>query len=72
MVRLQEGAWYSPVDESIGALDTYGCPNTLTLDIGASKLSQATCVSTCLVNVEKWQGDAPVPNGFTGPVEVAR
>lgn len=72
VVRLQEGAWYSPVDESIGALDTYGCPNTLTLDIGASKLSQATCVSTCLVNVEKWQGDAPVPNGFTGPVEVAR
>lgn len=72
VVRLQEGAWYSPVDETIGALDTYGSPNTLTLDIGSSKLSQATCVSTCLVNVEKWQGEAPAPNGFSGAIEVER
>ena len=67
VVRLQEGAWFSPLDEKVGSIDTYGCPNTLTLDIGASKLSQATCVSTCLVNVEKWQGEAPEPNGFSGP-----
>ena len=72
VVRLQEGAWFSPLDESIGAIDTYGCPNTLTLDIGASSLSQATSVSTCLVNVEKWQGDAPAANGFSGPTEVTR
>ena len=72
VVRLQEGAWFSPLDEKVGSIDTYGCPNTLTLDIGASKLSQATCVSTCLVNVEKWQGEAPEPNGFSGPKIVER
>ena len=72
VVRLQEGAWFSPLDEKVGSIDTYGCPNTLTLDIGASKLSQATCVSTCLVNVEKWQGEAPEPNGLRGPKIVER
>ena len=72
VVRLQEGAWFSPSDEKEGALDTYGNPNTLTLDIGTSSLAQAACVSTCLVNVEKWQGEAPAPNGFNGPREVER
>ncbi|TDQ57390.1 trimethylamine-N-oxide reductase (cytochrome c) [Mesocricetibacter intestinalis] len=72
VVRLQEGAWYSPADETVGAIDTYGDPNTLTLDIGSSELAQAVCVSTCLVKVEKFSGTAPQPNGFNGPVEVAR
>ncbi|WP_337123432.1 molybdopterin dinucleotide binding domain-containing protein, partial [Staphylococcus aureus] len=28
VVRLQEGAWYSPENETIGSIDTYGDPNT--------------------------------------------
>ncbi|OBW93360.1 trimethylamine-N-oxide reductase TorA [Gallibacterium salpingitidis] len=71
VVRLQEGAWYSPLDEKIGAIDTYGDPNTMTLDIGTSKLSQAVSANTCLVNIEKFTGVAPMPNGFTGAIEVA-
>ena len=49
VVRIQEGAWYGPTGPEIGALDTYGDPNTLTLDIGTSSLAQATSANTCLV-----------------------
>lgn len=70
VVRLQEGAWYSPLDESVGAIDTYGDPNTMTLDIGTSKLAQAVSANTCLVNIEKFIGNAPAPNGFNGAIEV--
>lgn len=70
VVRLQEGAWYSPLDEKIGSIDTYGDPNTMTLDIGSSDLAQAVSANTCLVNIEKFNGNAPKPNGFTGPIEV--
>jgi len=71
VVRISEGAWYGPVDETIGALDTYGDPNTLTQDIGASKLSQATSANTCLVEIEKFLGEVPAVQSFGGPVEVA-
>ncbi len=70
VVRIYEGAWYGPVDASIGALDTYGDPNTLTLDVGSSKLAQATSANTCLVQIEKFEGDAPAVTSFGGPVEV--
>ncbi|QLB19667.1 trimethylamine-N-oxide reductase TorA [Mannheimia granulomatis] len=70
VVRLQEGAWYSPLDEKIGAIDTYGDPNTMTLDIGSSKLAQAVSANTCLVNIEKFIGEAPAANGFNGAIEV--
>jgi trimethylamine-N-oxide reductase (cytochrome c) len=71
VVRIHEGAWYGPVDETLGALDTYGDPNTLTQDIGASQLSQATSANTCLVEIEKFAGVAPAVQSFGGPVEVA-
>ncbi len=71
VVRIHEGAWYGPVDETIGALDTYGDPNTLTQDLGSSKLSQATSANTCLVEIEKFQGEAPAVQSFGGPVEVS-
>lgn len=71
VVRLQEGAWYSPLDEKIGSIDTYGDPNTMTLDIGSSSLAQAVSANTCLVNIEKYKGIAPEPNGFKGPIEIA-
>ncbi|QLB12115.1 trimethylamine-N-oxide reductase (cytochrome c) [Bisgaardia hudsonensis] len=70
ILRLQEGAWFSPLDETVGSIDTYGDPNTMTLDIGSSSLAQAVSANTCLVNIEKYQGEAPAANGFTGPIEV--
>lgn len=70
VVRIFEGAWYSPLDETVHAIDTYGDPNTLTIDVGTSSLSQAPSPNTCLVEIEKYVGLAPAANGFTGPVVV--
>ncbi|MTI16237.1 trimethylamine-N-oxide reductase TorA [Rhodobacteraceae bacterium RKSG542] len=70
VVRIHEGAWYGPVDASIGALDTYGDPNTLTMDVGTSQLAQATSANTCLVEMEKFEGPLPPVTSFGGPTEV--
>ena len=70
VVRIQEGAWYGPTGPEIGAIATYGDPNTLTLDIGTSSLAQATSANTCLVQIEKFVGNAPAVTSFGGPTEV--
>ncbi|QZA79654.1 trimethylamine-N-oxide reductase TorA [Deefgea piscis] len=70
VVRLQEGAWYGPTGPEIGALDTYGDPNTMTQDIGTSSLAQAISANTCVVEVEKYKGKAPAVTAFGGPTEV--
>ncbi|WP_343720205.1 trimethylamine-N-oxide reductase TorA, partial [Achromobacter dolens] len=70
VVRIHEGAWYGPTGPEIGALDTYGDPNTLTLDIGSSELAQATSANTCLVEIELFKGVAPAVTAFGGPAEV--
>ncbi len=70
VIRIQEGAWYGPTGPEIGAIDTYGDPNTVTLDIGTSQLAQAVSANTCLVQVEKFTGEVPPVNPFGGPIEV--
>ncbi|MFD2167485.1 trimethylamine-N-oxide reductase TorA [Thalassotalea euphylliae] len=70
VARIHEGAWYGPIDETIGSLDTYGDPNTVTMDWGASKLSQATSANTCLVQIEKFKEKAPEVTSFTFPSSV--
>lgn len=70
VVRIQEGAWYGPTGAEIGALDTYGDPNTLTIDIAASELSQGPSANTCLVEIEKYTDEAPAVTAFGGPTYV--
>lgn len=70
VARIQEGAWYGPTGPEIGALDTYGDPNTLTLDVGTSELAQGPSANTCLVEIEKFVGKAPAVTSFGGPHEV--
>jgi trimethylamine-N-oxide reductase (cytochrome c) len=70
VVRLEEGAWYGPLNHEIGSLDTYGDPNTLTQDVPTSELAQAVSANTCIVEVEKFQGDAPPLTAFGGPDQV--
>ncbi len=70
VIRIQEGAWYGPTGPEIGAIDTYGDPNTVTLDIGSSELAQAVSANTCLVQVEKFVGEAPAVTAFGGPTQV--
>ncbi len=60
VVRLSTGAWFDPAGtESNRPLEKHGNPNTLTIDIGASKLSQGCSAQTCLVEVERYDGPAP-------------
>lgn len=70
IIRIEEGAWYGPMGPEIGSLDTYGDPNTLTLDVGTSQLAQGPSANTCLVEIEKFVGVAPPVTSFGGPIEV--
>ena len=60
VVRLSTGAWFDPetVDDRTG-VEKHGNPNVLTLDIGASPLSQGCVAQTCLVEVEKFSEELP-------------
>ncbi|MCL1061145.1 trimethylamine-N-oxide reductase TorA [Shewanella benthica] len=77
IIRIHEGAWYGPVGKDgskeggaeVGALCSYGDPNTLTQDIGTSKLAQACAAYTCQVEFEKFRGKVPQVSSFDGPVE---
>ncbi|EHE6968232.1 trimethylamine-N-oxide reductase TorA, partial [Vibrio parahaemolyticus] len=69
VIRIEEGAWYGPLNEKEGAICTYGDPNTLTQDIGSSELAQATSANTCIVDFEKFTGKVPPVTSFGGPIE---
>ncbi|NUW67965.1 trimethylamine-N-oxide reductase TorA [Vibrio coralliilyticus] len=71
VIRIEEGAWYGPLNEKEGVICTYGDPNTLTMDIGSSELAQATSANTCIVDFEKFTGKVPPVTSFGGPIEVA-
>ncbi|MBT6273376.1 MAG: molybdopterin-dependent oxidoreductase, partial [Chromatiales bacterium] len=60
VVRLSTGAWFDPSDlGNPGALEKHGNPNVLTLDQGASSLSQGCIAQTCLVDMERYDGEVP-------------
>jgi biotin/methionine sulfoxide reductase len=68
VVRLSTGAWFDPEDQgSNRPLEKHGNPNALTLDIGASKLSQGCIAQTCLVEIERFDGPAPAVTAHTLP-----
>lgn len=72
-IALHEGAWYDPLDlgESEKPLCKNGCPNVLTRDEGTSKLAQGNSPNTCIVQVEKFQGNAPRVTVFEQPKQSA-
>ena len=71
-IRLYTGAWYDPVEAgTIGSLDRHGNPNMLTLDKGTSKLGQGPAAQTALVQVERFDGDAPAVSVFDPPATVS-
>ncbi|WP_423460797.1 molybdopterin dinucleotide binding domain-containing protein [Ottowia sp. VDI28] len=62
VVKLSTGAWFDPQEwKSAGAgnVEKHGNPNVLTLDIGASSLSQGCIAQTCLVQIEKLTSPPP-------------
>jgi len=65
---MHTGAWYDPENFGVpGALDKHGNVNVLTRDRGASSLSQGCSAQTCLVQVERYTGEAPPLTAFDGP-----
>ena len=63
---LPTGAWYQPIWSAEGPLDIAGNPNTLTLDVPASAFSGGCAAHTCLVAIERYDGNAPLPS-FEAP-----
>jgi len=72
VVRLREGGWYNPEKPGIiGSMCKYGDVNVLTMDKGASSLSQACSANTALVQIEKYKGKVPVVTAFDPPLSQA-
>ena len=68
VIHLPEGGWYDPEEPGkLGSRCKYGHANVLTIDKGASKLSQATIANTCLVDIAKFEGEAPGVTAFDAP-----
>lgn len=69
VARISTGAWWDPlVPGDPTALDLHGNANTLTRDAGASQLSQGCAAQTCLVQIEKFVGEAPPTRAHSRPV----
>lgn len=69
VARLSTGAWFDPEDGGTNRpLEKHGNPNVLTLDRGASQLSQGCMAQTCLVEIERYDGEAPDVTAHTLPV----
>jgi trimethylamine-N-oxide reductase (cytochrome c) len=68
-IRVNEGGWFDPLGpDKVGSLCKYGDVNTLTLDIGTSRLAQGNCGQTVVGVVEKYQGAPPEVTAFSAPM----
>lgn len=56
VARISTGSWYDPQ----GGMEAHGNPNVLTMDRGASGLSQGCAAQSCLVEARRYDGP-PVP-----------
>jgi biotin/methionine sulfoxide reductase len=65
VVKLSTGAWFDPMLWSPdNPLEKHGNPNVLTADRPASSFSQGCSAQTCLVQVEKFEGELPPVTAF--------
>lgn len=68
-VQLATGAWFDPDDEG---MCKHGNPNVLTRDKGTSRLAQGTTAHTCIVQVERFDGELPTITAFDPPAFAER
>jgi len=65
---MSTGAWFDPDEPGvIGSLCRHGNPNVLTPDKGTSLLGQGPIANSCLVRIEKFEGNAPPVTAFDPP-----
>jgi len=68
VIMLSTGAWYDPLEPGVpGTLEKHGNPNVLTPDKGTSRLSQGPSAHSCLVEVERFEGEPPPVTAFAPP-----
>ncbi len=65
VLKLSTGAWFDP-DPATG-VEKHGNPNVLTLDCGASGLSQGCSAQTCLIEARKLTEKPPMVTAFELP-----
>jgi len=74
VVKLSTGAWFDPSSWRAGGpanVEKHGNPNVLTLDMGASRLSQGCMAQTCLVQVEAFDAADLPPTPYQLPAIVS-
>jgi biotin/methionine sulfoxide reductase len=66
VVQMSTGAWYDPIEP--GGLCKHGNPNVLTRDKGTSRLGQGPIAHSCLVEIERFEGEPPEVTAFIPPI----
>lgn len=73
VMQVSTGAWYDPeIPGDPSSLCKHGNPNVLTPDRGTSRLGQGPTAHSCLVDVEKYEGEPPPVTAFDPPEIVTR
>ena len=68
VIQIATGAWLDPVDPNADTLVCkHGNANMVTHDRGTSGLAQGPAAMSCLVKVEKIDGEVPSVTAFTPP-----
>jgi biotin/methionine sulfoxide reductase len=68
VVSMATGAWYDPAEPGDpDSLCVHGNPNVLTADIGTSRLGQGPSAQSCLVQIERWNGELPPVRAHAPP-----
>ncbi|WP_068088596.1 trimethylamine-N-oxide reductase TorA [Polycladidibacter stylochi] len=68
VIRLREGGWFDPEEPGkVGSRCKYGHANMVTHDKTTSKLTQASTANSCLVEIAKFEGEAPAVTAFDAP-----
>jgi len=65
---MATGAWYDPDFEGDPSCCRHGNPNTLTSDAPTSDLAQGPSALSCLVEIERHQGEVPAVTAHQPPV----
>ncbi|RMQ45401.1 S/N-oxide reductase, molybdopterin guanine dinucleotide-containing [Pseudomonas cichorii] len=69
VVQIATGAWFDPLlPGEKGSLEKHGNPNVITLDVGASRLSQGCAAQTASVQIVKWDRELPEVTAFEPPL----
>ncbi|MEM7545407.1 MAG: molybdopterin-dependent oxidoreductase [Pseudomonadota bacterium] len=71
VVFLWTGAWYDPDFEAPQDQDRHGNPNVLTHDLRTSRLAQGPAAQSALVQLSRFDGDAPPVRAYDPPVSPA-